>query len=605
MAISPLSRKLTLGLGLSVALGLSGLHMDSARALEAVDFQFKGVSDDLADELRAASLTQAAKVDGRTAPQDVLAAAQADYASMTGVLYAQGYYSGVVHVYVDGREAATVPPLDQLRDVKRVVISVDPGDRFNFGKAEITPLPQSAQLPARFATGRAARSTAVKDAVGAGIGAWRSEGHAKAAVAGQKITANHNKNQLDVAVTLRTGPKLRFHKLVFSGSSKVREERLQKIAGLRGGETFDPEVLDTIAQRLRRTGAFRSVSITEAEQIGPNDTIDLEAVVVDAKPRRIGFGAEYSTQDGAALSGYWMHRNLLGGAERLRLEASVSGITGETGGVDYRLSADFERPASFGTDTALTLGALAEHLDEPDYTSDQLSFSVGMRRIINEHLTGEVAVEWRRSRIEDSLGRREYDLLSLPLELTWDKRDNVLNTRNGSYLQANLRPFYAQGSVRSGGRIALDGRYYQPLGAEGKTVAAVRLQFGSLFGPDVASAPPDYLFYSGGGGTVRGQDYQSLGVDLPDGRRRGGRSFVGLSGELRVATGKKLSVVGFADAGYIGEEAFFDGSGAWHSGAGLGLRYDTGIGPIRVDLAAPTSGGGDGVHLYIGIGQAF
>lgn len=599
------SHRLTFGLGLSLVLGLTSLDAGPARALEAVEFKFSGASEDLAEDLRAASLSQAAKVDGRTTAQDVLAAAQADYARMTGVLYAQGFYGGIVHVYIDGREAASVPPLAQLGDIKRVVISVDTGPQFNFGKAEVAPLPQGAELPSRFATGRAARSTVVKDAVSAGVGAWRAEGYAKTALAEQRITADHRASELDVAVKLRTGPKLSFNKLIFVGDSAVREERLQKIAGLPGGETFDPEVLETIATRLRRTGAFRSVAINEAEEIGPGNTLDLNARVVDAKPRRFGIGAEYSTQEGAAVSGYWMHRNLLGGAERLRLEAEVSGVTGETGGVDYSLSADFERPASFGTDTALVLGVLAEHLDEPDYISDQLSLSIGMRRILNEDLTGELAFEWRRSRIEDSLGQREYDLLSLPLKLTWDRRDNVLNTREGSFIEANLRPFYAQGSVRSGGRIALDGRYYKPLGAEGKTVAAARLQFGSLFGPDVGSAPPDYLFYSGGGGTVRGQDYEALGIDLPDGRRRGGRSFVGLSGELRVATGKKLSVVGFADAGYVGEEAFFDGSGTWHSGAGIGVRYDTGIGPIRLDVAAPTSGGGDGMHLYIGIGQAF
>ena len=107
---------------------------------------------------------------------------------------------------------------------------------------------------------------------------------------------------------------------------------------------------------------------------------------------------------------------------------------------------------------------------------------------------------------------------------------------------------------------------------------------------------------------MRGQDFQSLGVDFGNGNIIGGRSFLGLSTELRVKTGDKLSVVGFYDLGYVGREAFPDGSsGEWHSGAGVGVRYDTGIGPIRLDLAVPIQDADDnnGVELYIGIGQSF
>ena len=135
---------------------------------------------------------------------------------------------------------------------------------------------------------------------------------------------------------------------------------------------------------------------------------------------------------------------------------------------------------------------------------------------------------------------------------------------------------------------------------------AGRAQLGALVGPDILDTPPDFLFYSGGGGTVRGQPFQSLFVDLGGGRGIGGRSFVGVSGELRAKVTDRISLVGFADAGYIGEESFYDGSGAWHSGAGVGLRYDTTVGPIRLDVAGPVSGStGDGVQVYIGIGQAF
>ena len=65
--------------------------------------------------------------------------------------------------------------------------------------------------------------------------------------------------------------------------------------------------------------------------------------------------------------------------------------------------------------------------------------------------------------------------------------------------------------------------------------------------------------------------------------------------------------MGFADWGYIGAEAFPDFTGESHAGAGIGVRYKTGIGPIRLDVATPIAGASDGssLYIYVGIGQAF
>ena len=153
----------------------------------------------------------------------------------------------------------------------------------------------------------------------------------------------------------------------------------------------------------------------------------------------------------------------------------------------------------------------------------------------------------------------------------------------------------------------LDARGYRTFGEARTTTAALRLQFGSIVGPELLGSPPIDRFYSGGGGTVRGQGYQSLAIDLGGGDRSGGASFAGLSAEARVALTEAISVVGFYDWGYIGANSFPDGTGGSHSGAGIGLRYDTGIGPIRLDIATPVSGGADSskFYIYVGIGQAF
>ncbi len=85
----------------------------------------------------------------------------------------------------------------------------------------------------------------------------------------------------------------------------------------------------------------------------------------------------------------------------------------------------------------------------------------------------------------------------------------------------------------------------------------------------------------------------------------GGASFAAVSAELRASVTSTIGVVAFYDAGFVGMTGGF-GAGEWHAGAGVGLRYDTGIGPIRLDLAVPVAGAtGDGLQIYLGIGQSF
>ena len=178
--------------------------------------------------------------------------------------------------------------------------------------------------------------------------------------------------------------------------------------------------------------------------------------------------------------------------------------------------------------------------------------------------------------------------------------------------QIEIRPFFTfgDGDDDSGGdaglRIRAEARGYLSPGAADRVTVAARLQAGAVFGPGLLQTPRGDLFYSGGGGTVRGQPYQSLGVTLPGDLELGGQAFLAASAEVRLRITDVIGAVAFVDWGQVGGLDFFDDLGGSHAGAGLGLRYDTGFGPIRLDVAAPVSGEtGEGVQVYIGIGQAF
>ncbi|QFT93951.1 Translocation and assembly module TamA precursor [Roseovarius sp. THAF9] len=574
-------------------------------AVEAT-VQVRGASEDLVEYLSRSSLSvETAEAEDATA-QDVLAAARADYARMVGALYDAGYYGGVVSIRVDGREAADISPIAGPSRVNRVVVIVQPGTPFTFSRAAIGPVAPESELPEGYARGQRAGATVIRDAAEAGVTGWREAGHAKVELDGQSITADHRNSTLASEIRLSPGPQLRFGDLVITRPSAVRANRIRAIAGLPSGKVFSPEELEDASQRLRRTGAFRSVVLNEAEVPKPDGTLDIQAEVIDAKPRRIGFGAEIASLEGLTLSGFWLHRNLLGGAERLRIEGEVGGIGGDSGGIDYRLSARFERPATFTPDTTAFLQARAEEVDEEDYRQRTFEIGGGVSHIFSDELEGEIGIAYQYAEIDDDLGSRTNELLLLPGKLTFDNRDDALDATEGFYVGLEATPFLALDAGDPAFRLYADARTYVGFGENDTIVLAGRGQIGSVTGASLVDVPPDMLFFSGGSNTVRGQPYQSLGVDLGGGNTSGGRSFLAFSGEVRARVADSWQVVGFADTGFVGRDSFGSDNGDWHSGAGFGIRYDTGIGPIRFDVATPLDGdAGEDYEFYIGIGQAF
>ncbi len=579
------------------------LSFDPARAFEAT-LQLTREEDGLRDRLAQQSLVMTAKREEVKEPLDILAAAQADYGNLVSALYGQGYFGPVIKILVDGREASEISPLARMKSVGQVLILIETGPPFRLGQARVGPVSPDTEVPEDFARGKPARLGAITGAAEAGIAGWRTLSFAKARVSEQSITANHAKAELNVILKIDPGPATTFGQVTIDKESRVRPDRIRRIAGIPRGKPFDPVELERAATRLRRTGAFNSVNIEEAEELGPGDTLDIDLQLVDAKPRRFGFGAEIESVEGVTLSGYWMHRNLFGGAERFRIEAEVAGLGGDTDGIDTSLSISLTRPSTFDSDTDLYALFEIEQLDEDLFNSDQISVGAGISHYYSEELEGRIGLGYRYSDVSDDFGNRTFTHLTVPLSATWDKRDNELDATEGFYLAIEGLPFFGLDGDESGARAYVDARGYRTLG-DSEIVLAGRLQFGSILGSSLAGTPPDLLFLSGGSGTVRGQSFQSLFVTTGI-VRTGGRSFMGFAGEARFPVTDKLGGVAFYDIGFIGRNSTPDDTGAWHSGAGVGVRYKTAFGPIRFDVAVPVTGRDtSGFEFYIGIGQAF
>ncbi|MFD2813785.1 autotransporter assembly complex family protein [Paracoccus aerius] len=401
---------------------------------------------------------------------------------------------------------------------------------------------------------------------------------------------------MDSQIGLAPGPAVTFGRLNMRGYDRMNPRRLHKIAGLPEGARFDPDEVEDVRKRLRRTGVFSAITLEEAETLNPDGSMDINLTVVEQKPRRIGAGFEISSTDGAMVSAYWMHRNLLGGAERLRIEGEVKDMGSDSSGRDERITLRIDRPATITPDTTAYVLTSLTRMREEDYDEDTGIIGLGFNYIFSDRFTFDTAIQYQFSRVYDEGGEEtDFKVLALPTSVLWDARDNENNAKRGYYLQGDATPFKGFDGTDSGIRILGEGRVFRSFGTDDRFTLAGRARIGSVLGSEIQNTPRNYLFFSGGGGTVRGQPYQSLGVEeieneAGDTIKTGGMSVATLSAEVRWQVRERIGVVAFADYGEVWAEDGWNGGSEWHSGAGIGVRYNTPIGPLRFDVAGPTGG---------------
>ncbi|WP_170761619.1 autotransporter assembly complex protein TamA [Ruegeria lacuscaerulensis] len=565
-----------------------------------------GAPKELIERLAETSSVATAEDRGLDTPLEILSAALSDYRTIVQILYDEGYFSPVVSIKLDGQEAAEISSLTVPAEINRAVITVNTGPTFTFGTAVVEPVAPQTELPEEFATGKLATTGAIQQAASAGVQGWRDAGHAKAEVQDQRVIARHQQRKLDTEIDLAPGPRLTFGKMIISGDTDVRHSSIEKIAGFPSGEVYSPEKIQKVGTRLRRTGTFNVVSIEEKDTPNPDGTLDFDATFEDLPKRRLSFGFEVASRDGIDVTATWIHRNVSRRAERLRFEFALRNIGGSED-LDGRIGLRLDQPDRLGPDDNTFWSALLERRNTDNYNVWITSLAYGARRTFSDRLYAEASAGFQWSDADDAYGSgRKFRYFILPFRSEWDQRDSKVSATRGYYLDSQVMPFVGLSDTETGIRLFFDGRAYTSLNTGGRLVLAGRVQLGSVIGPSPDGVTPDFLFFSGGAGTVRGQPYESLGIPI-NGGVAGGKSFLGLSGEIRGKITDTISLVGFYDYGTVDTSSFIGSGAEYHSGAGLGVRYDLGgFGPLRLDLAVPVQGDtGNGLQFYIGIGQAF
>ncbi|MDK4704286.1 autotransporter assembly complex protein TamA [Rhizobium sp. CNPSo 4062] len=578
-----------------------------------VDFKADNLDKDLKDALSDSSMLVSDEKKPVSGDLGVVVKARDDRDRLIATLYEKARYGGVVNITVNGTPLDALPPTPTFSRTKpvAVTISVDPGPVFKLGRINL--LGDAARLdPANYGLVRGgdAGSLTILKAGDKMVADFKNEGHPLAKLDKREVVADHSTNTVDVSLKVESGPVAPFGNVGVTGQKSVDPDFIKRYARINEGKPYSPDELKKASDRLRKLGVFSSVTIREADKLAPDGSIPTTIEVSEGKQRFFGVGAQYSTIDGFGLQGYWGHRNLTGRADSLRIEGSVSriGETTDVGKLDYTAGITYVRPATFYPSATFTAGFKVQSLHPDAYDADTATASAGLAYEINDQDTvsagGEVSYEKDTT---DAFGKQNYLTVAIPLEYVRDTRDNKLDPTEGYRASIGAKPSYEAmgGTVFSSFEGSITG--YKGIGANNNVVFAGKLAAGSLLGANsIEDIPATRRFYAGGGGSVRGYSYQEISPYNSRGDETGGRSYVTASFEARVKITDTIGIVPFVDMGSVTDSVLPDASDL-RIGAGVGLRYATPFGPIRLDVAVPLKkyDNGTSYGIYAGIGQAF
>jgi translocation and assembly module TamA len=543
----------------------------------------------------------------------VVIKAREDRERLVAVLYEEARYGGTVHISVAGTDIDNLPPnptFDHSAPVP-VTVNIEPGPVFTLGSVRFDG-DAAGHDPANYdlMPGKGAGSRLILKAGEKLLVDIKNEGRPLAKLTERQVTADHRTDTVAVVLGAIGGPVAPFGQVAVKGSRSVDPAFISRYSRLDKGGRYSPEQLKKANDRLRELGVFSSVTIHEADALAPDGSLPLTIEVSDGKQRYFGFGAEFSSIDGAGLQGYWGHRNLFGEAESLRVEGKVSGIgaTTDVGTFDYSAGIIFTKPGAIVPEATFESRLEAKSENPEDiYEAQSITYSAGFSYELNEtdKLTAGGEIAYIRS--DDVFGKNDYLTFSTPVGFERDTRDNKLDPTEGYHATLSAKPSYEflRQNIFSSFEGSISG--YLGVGQEDRVVFAAKLSAGTLVGGgSLENIPAIRRFYAGGGGSVRGYSYREISPYNDDDEALGGRSYTLASFETRVKVSDKIGIVPFVDVGTVSTEIVPDFSDI-RAGAGIGLRYATPFGPLRLDVALPLRryDGGSQYGIYAGIGQAF
>jgi translocation and assembly module TamA len=514
-------------------------------------------------------------------------------------LRSEGYYAAEVTP-----EADESPPRTRLR--------IAPGARFRFAAPRLSfdgaPPDADAAEAARLALTRVradapARAADVLDAQALALAALQNAGYADAAAGERRVVVDHAKAEVAAAFAFSSGAIARLGEVRAEPAAPFRPRFIESLRNWDYGAVSTPRSLARLRRDMSSTGAVTRATT----RLDPPDANGVRAVVLEVEPAHRNayeMGLGYSTTEGLGLEAQWTRRNFSGRADALTVETAI-------GEIQQNISVGLSRPHAVGLGHALNFGLSAEREAPQAYTRQGLALHASVDASSRLRTSRSYGVRLSADAYDDLAGGvSEALVLSSFASVRNDSTEFSLDPRDGSIVEFRIEPSVATGDETIAFvRGIADGRLYESFTNDDKLTLAARMRVGWLaaLAGSADDAPPDRRFYAGGGGSVRGYDYNSIYPRERDlaGLSPGGQGLFEASLEARWRFGEHLGAAAFIDGG-----AAFDDwrdAGDLRLGAGVGARYDLGFAPLRIDIAVPLDDetASADYALYISLGQAF
>ena len=589
-----------------LGLGLAAWAAGAAVAWADPTAEIRG---EMPDELRAQLVQAVGESDGPPSNRfEARRRARAAAEDATALLRSEGYYQATVQDEVVGEEAPVA------------VVVVVIGPRFLLATPTVTwtdevPSPeidQAARSELDLTTGDPGRAIDVIAAEGRLVAALSRRGHADARATPRRVVVDHASLTVEPEYRIDAGPLVTLNGVRLETRGRTNADWVDYLRPWEEGDVYDPEQVAELERRLLETGVYDGVGVAlaPAEQVTAGGDRPVIVTLTDRPRRILEVGATISTGEGAGVDAIWTHHNRFGRADTLRYQARIADI-------DSRIGADLSLPHWRRPGRTLTLSGALVNEDTDAYVRTALTASADLRQRIGRtsyftYGIGLDAGQYKENRFDPATQLpisfdRDLVILTGRGSAYTDASNDPLDPTRGWRLFVSAQPTAVAGEdtvlfVRAEAQVSA----YLPIQDDARTVLAGRVRLGSILGGDELTVPSDRLFYSGGGGSVRGYSYQGVGPRLPDNTPRGGISLFETSIEARHKLRGALGVAVFVDAGAVGFQEYPDFNDV-RFGAGIGVRYDLPFGPIRADIAFPLDrrDGDASFQIYVSIGQAF
>lgn len=575
-----------------------GALFQQAHADETIPYhvEIHGIDDQTLKESLLSYSTAAQKQDSPPASLFALKArAKKDLPVFQKLLRSKAYFNPKIIVESEKQEEDTALIFRfQLRErylLEKVAFGVD-GD--TLPKPDLKRLGLKLEQPAL--------TTSILDAEQALLEYAKEHSYAFAKLCPKKVVVNHDSKSVSVDFCLDAGEKIRLGTVSFEGNDNVDAGFLEALIQWEQDVPYIQKELDAKRLKLVDSRLFTIAHMDICETADENGLHPVTFQLTERPPRTVGVGLRLTTDEELFLvRGEWENRNLWRHGEALEAELNISLI-------ESSLEGSFRKPVFYAPENTFVADVAFISEDSDAYESLRGEFSATIEHQFTKKMRINGGLAYRFSRVTETDGVEEdFNLVSLPVRFTWNFSDNFLEPTSGGRLWVDEQPFYDLGSGATFYRQKIRYNHYLSLTDDDDLILAGRVILGNIFGANVSAVPADLRYFTGGGDTIRGYEYQSVSPKDTDGDPMGGLSMLALSAELRAWVTDSIGIVAFIDAGRAYENKYQDFSEPLQIGVGLGLRYKTPIGSLRLDLARPVNkrNEDDDYQVYISIGHTF